>query len=383
MVFFVARSGRIGCPDNCAAWISAEGMIDENTANDFRIFLKKLGSRKLPVVIHSGGGSVRSALAIGRMIRERGLDVVVARTETRGCSGGRTLCGTIADTEVRGDPTGAGAFCASACVFILAAGNRRLTEPGAVVGVHQILSTRTIVSRFQTFRTTMGMGDRAMPRRELVSEQVSTRTEKHAEARAGANALVGTYLREMAASPLIISLMDTAPPSSIRVLWQTELQSIGLVTERYPITDLLSGSPSREREPAASSLWMPLRGIVGRNVEIAGDLVERPGEPGITLIAVPATGPKSIAASFRPGLRASLAISPPDQRKADAGSLTGPVMLALPRKEVCGLRRSYGFSLNFGGVIRGSRIISLPFALDSSRFFATRQFFDNACAPTG
>jgi membrane-bound ClpP family serine protease len=88
---------------NGATWITGE-----ITPRD----LQALRDRKQPglvVHLHSGGGMVTSAIAIGRLLREvKG----VARVE-------------------------AGSSCLSACVFVLAGAPYRVVQTGAVVGIHR------------------------------------------------------------------------------------------------------------------------------------------------------------------------------------------------------------------------------------------------------
>jgi hypothetical protein len=68
------------CTEICPEWISAEGYIDRKAASRFRDLLLKVKDRRLPVVVDSPGGDPRPAMAIGKMIRSRQLDIIVART---------------------------------------------------------------------------------------------------------------------------------------------------------------------------------------------------------------------------------------------------------------------------------------------------------------
>ncbi len=86
MAFAIVRSAIVGCEPNCPQWISAEGQIMPGSASQFRKILKQAGKLRLPVVITSPGGDVEAALAIGQMIRERKLDVLVGWTLFTGCN---------------------------------------------------------------------------------------------------------------------------------------------------------------------------------------------------------------------------------------------------------------------------------------------------------
>ncbi|TIO91019.1 MAG: hypothetical protein E5X90_27365, partial [Mesorhizobium sp.] len=74
------------CDPDCPEWISAEGAITPRTPQNLRQLLAALDNPRLPVVISSRGGDLFGALAAGRLIHERKLDVVVARTNILGCN---------------------------------------------------------------------------------------------------------------------------------------------------------------------------------------------------------------------------------------------------------------------------------------------------------
>jgi hypothetical protein len=80
MRIVVVRSSQPGCEPKCAEWISAEGDIVLATAEQLRKIVNSLGGRKLPILIHSGGGLIHQAKLMGFLIRAHGLDVAVART---------------------------------------------------------------------------------------------------------------------------------------------------------------------------------------------------------------------------------------------------------------------------------------------------------------
>src|SRR5260370_35868055 len=68
------------CQPNCAGWISAEGKIVIGTAQTFTEAVNDLGGRRLPILIHSHGGSLVDAGKMGGLIRAQGLAVAGART---------------------------------------------------------------------------------------------------------------------------------------------------------------------------------------------------------------------------------------------------------------------------------------------------------------
>lgn len=153
MRVMVVHNDAPGCEPNCDEWISAEGEMVAGTPAEFRRALKSVGSRKPPVFISSGGGSVDAAIEIGRLVRARRLDVAVSKTEfsesrsatveprpsdeTRAPARASGKPARAAPKPARGRPRSYQAYCASACTLVLAAGKRRFVSPAAHVGVHE------------------------------------------------------------------------------------------------------------------------------------------------------------------------------------------------------------------------------------------------------
>ena len=90
--------------------------------------VESLDGRRLPILIHSPGGSVADAMAMGELIRAKGLAVAVARTLITNCPERAPKCPSGPGRAMTG-----GAMCASACVLVLAGGVERLVGP-AVAG---------------------------------------------------------------------------------------------------------------------------------------------------------------------------------------------------------------------------------------------------------
>ena len=90
----------------------ATGTIEPGTAEAFAAEVGKRGGYVKTVVLHSPGGSVRDALAMGRLIRQKGFA-----------------------TEVEN-----GRYCASSCPLVFAGGAERRAGPKAAIGVHQVFA---------------------------------------------------------------------------------------------------------------------------------------------------------------------------------------------------------------------------------------------------
>lgn len=119
MTFSLEAGEPDACGTGCAHWIAAEGSVLAATPTDFAAFLARLGDSRPPLLVHSPGGTVEAAMALGRLIRRAGLVVVIARTDRSGPVPAPAL----------------DAACHGACLYVLAAGTERGLVPGAVVSL--------------------------------------------------------------------------------------------------------------------------------------------------------------------------------------------------------------------------------------------------------
>jgi len=116
------------CGAHCRTWISAAGIITEDTARRFETFARRYEVRGATLVLDSEGGSVLSALALGRAIRQFEMTTTVGKTVMLPAVGDDQPRATISYT----------ANCESMCAFLLLAGTRRYVPTEARVLVHQI-----------------------------------------------------------------------------------------------------------------------------------------------------------------------------------------------------------------------------------------------------
>ncbi|CAM5762473.1 hypothetical protein LMIY3S_00484 [Labrys miyagiensis] len=233
MKVIIVRSNATGCADHCAEWISAEGRIQADTAPLFRKALAAMGSRKLPILISSSGGQVQASLSIGRMIRAKGLDVVVGRSTLVPC---RTEDKACSDDELlgrKGSVMSFTSFCASACANILAGGMRRIVPHSSLVGVHDMLVMR--------FWHTV----ERIPVRNPFGQYTGYRTKVidspswPEPASPGQYKILQTYFREMGIKESIVDLMHLATPEQMHWLTAQELGDTGLATETLASEDYI------------------------------------------------------------------------------------------------------------------------------------------------
>lgn len=263
MRVYIVRSAAEGCEPNCLEWIAAQGRIDAGTLERFKKVLGQLGKRNLPVLVQSGGGMAYEALAIGRLLRKRGLDVAVSRTVFAPCAPDAAAClRKDPQKALRGKIHGGFAYCASSCGFLLAAGTRRYVGVGSFVGVHagEMIQKKVL----HTFRMTPYRAEDGSVRykKRLISEKIVG--ERHRSTPDSIFDLYERYFAEMGIGMDIMRLMVETPNSTIHWLTRDELRSTGIATHRMGGEQLIAG------EAAPGNGW---------TVPVAGHFQRVPGAP--------------------------------------------------------------------------------------------------------
>jgi hypothetical protein len=217
IVFFVAKGDANACGVGCSEWIAADGTFDANADDRLHALLKKLGGRKLPVFFHSPGGVASSSLAIGRLMRQRGLTAGVAWTVPAGCDpkqwrepacdklkrSGRDLVAVL-DTGHT--------MCNSACVFALAGAAVRKVGAGVQLGVHSI-----------SFALKQVDAEGNVTRRP--SPMTPAAERKATEIWYGK---ISAYLREMGISQGLLTAAREIEASRLRYLGRNEIVAFGI-----------------------------------------------------------------------------------------------------------------------------------------------------------
>lgn len=249
---YIVRSAAPGCEPDCLEWIAAQGRIDSGSLGQFKKVLNQLGKRKLPVLIHSGGGMAYEAMAIGRLLRSKELGVGVSKTLFTPCAPNETAClKKDAQKALRGMVDAGYAVCASSCGFILAAGTRRFVGAGAVVGVHrgEMIMTRVLRNyRMTPYRAADGS---IRYKRTLLSQKVVG--ERHQATPDRIFDMYEDYFAEMGIGDEIMSLLLATPNNSIHWLKWEELRTSKIATHRMSGQQLVAGETASEDGWTAAS----------------------------------------------------------------------------------------------------------------------------------
>jgi hypothetical protein len=316
MRFVRVMSADPACEPDCPEWLSAEGRIEPGSAAAFAEAVGRLNGRRLPILIHSRGGSVPDAIAMGELIRAKGLAVAVARTLIMNCPEAAPKCPDGPGRAITG-----GATCASACVLVLAGGVERLAGPVPLIGVHQIT---TLVKE-----------------PEGLAHLTSTRKFYEQQ---GIDAEVTDYLAAMGVGEPVMTLARKTPAASVRWLSLAELKASRLATLALDAAEPIATSgpnglnghafdavPTRA-DFVQASVPVPDRGAMleasfryrrGGGV-VEADLMEHGG----------ATRPMTDPASPNWSLTLSAAGDEPLQLKADG---TSRARALIPRERFCPL----------------------------------------------
>jgi hypothetical protein len=198
---FALVRGSDACDPDCPEWISAEGVIGPDTPDTFEMLLDALDGRRLPLLIDSVGGDLAAALRMGRLVRQRGLDVAVARTRFVGCTPEDFKCGS------EGGPFWGAAIdkgeCRAACPLVLAGGARRTVGLRAEVTVHRLPTAEAVAA----------------------------------------------YLAEMNIAPELAAMMDAADPAFPRRRGPLDLSMVKLATDANALRKLVPSVPCDMADP--------------------------------------------------------------------------------------------------------------------------------------
>ncbi|WP_149762645.1 hypothetical protein [Neomesorhizobium albiziae] len=230
MQFVIVRSSTPACEPLCPEWIWARGEITAATPKAFKRFLKKIGKKRLPVLVSSPGGSVDAAMAIGRLIRERKLDTGVGTAYLTGCAPTEKDC--LAKQKKSGVYNGritlGGAFCNSACPLILAGGVNRIAG-SAFVGVHQITTTYYQEKIFYREKYKVVKGKKKVVSKKIVSRK-RVGTYNSTDLPKALERQMLAYLKEMGIDKTYFTISQGVPAKDIRQLGPGEMSAMKLTT---------------------------------------------------------------------------------------------------------------------------------------------------------
>lgn len=359
---FIYRSVGAGCTFSCPRWLEADGTI---TAETPALLRAELSKRKVPIFFNSVGGNVDAALEMGRIIREAGVDTVVARMAVHG----------------RPQP----GYCLSSCTFAFAAGKRRFAPADARIGVHRVKSTQQQVLVQRRYRVlTQTTPEETITSRELVDEKRTTRVLSSEGSSPALTARLKTYLATMGVSNRLQELMDSTAHKDIRLLFQLEMEETNLVTHFANAMRTLEMTfdeikPTAKLPASRLNLIINAREGARHSFRAQLNLVRREDEEVVTMVVTPLD--KAFERAPRFPLSKGLRFLPALQRfpAIDRQRLRGPVVMAFARQRLCSLSSTRIHVMNVGATLRGMIDYGTPVQFPGDELLRGRTFFSRVC----
>lgn len=164
-----------------AGALTVTGTILPGSGEAFAAAVESYGEYIKTVALDSPGGSVGDALAMGRLIRERGFGTSVA----------------------------AGSLCASSCPLVFAGGKERVATPASAIAVHQIYAATPADS---TLASRLAAAGNAMSDAQSMTAEISR------------------YLIEMGVDPEVWLRALETPPDRLSYFSPDDLTRLKLAT---------------------------------------------------------------------------------------------------------------------------------------------------------
>jgi hypothetical protein len=216
--FYVVRGAPDACGRGCDSWIAVEGTIDANAAARFRKFLTHLRGRNLPFYFASPGGNLTQAVVMGTMLREKPVIARVGRTVVSECgfeaqNGEACIKLKQSGRELHGDISTRGAFCGSACPYLILGATTREVAADAALVVH---SAKIVV----------GFRGPGVPPPEVVAAA-------NVRFRERSDQMLATYVAKMGVNTALLALVKTVKFEQMRVLTREEIVRFGIDAREF------------------------------------------------------------------------------------------------------------------------------------------------------
>jgi hypothetical protein len=219
LIIYLAKGPANSCGPGCDRWIAMEGSVDQEAASRIRRFLRDVKDTQRPIYLHSPGGAVEQAYAIGHLLRSRKAIARVGQTIVGVCSSGTQFddaCLKIktAGGEVEADIVTQHAMCNSACGYLFLGATTREVAADAAIGVHN------------SKLTTIFHGHPS-------AQQIAAFTQSSL---ARADRDRASFIRSMGISHELNDLIGTVKFESMHALTRSELYRFGVDTRKIAET---------------------------------------------------------------------------------------------------------------------------------------------------
>ena len=246
MMFRIMRGSKIECEPNCPEWIFAKGQIVPGSAQKLKEIVALAGKSPLTLVVQSGGGDMKEAMAMGHFIRAHKMNVAVGFAYEFQCKEEDLFCSKTLKSHhiARGFVSTQASYCASACTLILASGVQRIVASNSVVGTHQVVNKSVVqkITYNENFIIVHG-------RKKLISKTEAKRETivgKPTTQIAAADVELVGYVKAMGVDMSFLEFFEKAPPSDVYRMTARDLLATHIVThpvapETYARPELCKG----------------------------------------------------------------------------------------------------------------------------------------------
>lgn len=286
MTFYLAKGAMGSCGEGCSEWIAAEGYIGPNSPDRLRELLKKKGIQQLPVVFNSLGGLRSDSIALGRLLRQRGMTAIVGETVPLECDRyalADIKCETLKKSgkTLQADLITADATCSSACGYAFLGGKVRWVPAGAQIGIHL---GRTVARR----------GDKTKALEKPNKAGVAAMQKS-----------LRQYVREMGIDTRFVDAAEKVPHEKIHYLTRDQIIGFRIDTREFQQTPWMYGRPNT----GALKFWVEATGTTTK-------------EHPTSLLQLQCGGGNRLFATYYRGLAADTARLPQVELIADGRPVT-------------------------------------------------------------
>lgn len=246
MTFQIMRGSQTECEPNCPEWIFGRGQIVTGTAKKLKEIVALAGKSPLTLVVQSGGGDMKEAMTMGRLIRAHKMNVAVGFAYEFICKEDDLFCSkTLKSRNIaRGFVSTQPSYCASACTLILASGVQRIVAANSVVGTHQVVNKSVVQKIIYNESYILVHG-----RKKLVSKTEAKRETLMGEPTlkiAASDVELVRYIQAMGIDKSFLGFFEKAPPNDVYRMTARDLLATRIVThpvapETYARPELCKG----------------------------------------------------------------------------------------------------------------------------------------------
>ncbi len=246
MWFSIVRSDAPGCEPLCPQWMYLDGNIVADSLDKFNKFLEIHRTEHYPLVLTSSGGDLDTAIAMGKIIRDHQLNVVISQTKFRArlpdADSWKQTSGP--NNVYTGHAFTSRAPCRSFCTILLAGGVNRNADINTYVGIERVSFSMTKDMLDQIKKSGVEVANFPIVGRAISSNSIVDQYDKFSWSKERSDK-ARSYFKNMGVNPGIVDQMleveVTVAPQPKRIdLWQ-QLNHMDMIKAKL-VTNMEQGN---------------------------------------------------------------------------------------------------------------------------------------------